>query len=379
MKLFNENIEKSIGFVTKNKFSSDQHNDRFKDLIANRTIEDIEFEVKDKGSMFEVYLVGGIMVDHRGIRYNFFESTAPKVIFKKNLDNKKYVRFSVFYDKSIPRNFEIELKAYMIDNLKSTVGTHLGGDERIFTVGTFEVSGGKLKLVDRPYYHGEPVQIQIKEIHERIDKEVNTLNNTINTKEKNLNNRINKEVSSLNSRIDKEVNNMENYVDNEINTLEQKVDNNKRDCENKIGDLQNNASDSVDCLQNSIDTLAGSINSQLVDLGITVTTGPHCSMDGGGGGSSPVEPDPEPTPPPILRRNRVGMKRSSKGEESTFEKVETYDQNNKILTRSILSDFRDGLYRKRTVTMNMGTPTQTTYTLELIYDSDGDLIEERKV
>lgn len=327
--------ERSIGFVTESLFYSDQHNERFHDVAGDHTIKEMKFKTSKKGSNFEVILNEGVHIDHRGIRYDFLYAEPLVVTFPQNFP-KKYMRLSVFYEKvekptyDKRRNFDMELRAYPINDFKEVSGTHKGETYHQFHVATFENKGGNLVMVDRPFMLGEEVQIQIRELHERITKEVNRLDQKIDTVERTLTEKIN----TVEQKLTQKINSVENSLNQKINNLETNIN-------QEINNINNNINDIGDDLQNTNDT------------------------------ASEAEK--------AANRSKIGMKRTKKDPQGTFEVVEYYDQDGKLMSKSVLSQPNgDGLYQRRTVTLAMGTPKQKVYNTKLTYDADGDLILEEK-
>lgn len=370
--------ERSIGFMTGSRFFSDQFNTRFKDLVSKKYIEPLDYEIEEKNGIVTFTLLGGIFIDHRGIRFDFYTAYPAQVSFKKS-DVKSLVRISLFYDKMKDKNLNFELKAYMIDELNSYSGTEDGEDPQQSNLITFRYnSSGELEKVGHPYVLGEQLKRilddhdrRIKELKEYTETNVARLDKKIDSVERSLTSKIN----SVDSKLSKKIN--DNY--NELSSL-------MREMETRIKNTHDQDMLKVyDKISEEIRRLDRTLTQKIVDAIAGMGEG---GEGGGGGGGSNNEAiydlqdaigmlEKEIEEIKNLLRQRAGVKKQRKDNEGTFEEVTTYDADGKPLTRSVLQNKNSkGQYTVRVLTLNLGTSSQKTVRMKIEYDSDGDVISE---
>lgn len=374
--------ERSIGFMTGSRFFSDQFNTRFKDLVSKKYIEPLDYEIEEKNGIVTFTLLGGIFIDHRGIRFDFFTAYPAQVSFKKS-DVESLVRISLFYDKMKDKNLHFELRAYMIDELNSYSGTEDGEDPQQSNLITFRYnSSGELEKVGHPYVLGEQLKRilddhdrRIKELKEYTETNVARLDKKIDSVERSLTNKIN----SVDNRLSKKIN--DNY--NELSSL-------MREMETRIKNTHDQDMLKVyDKISEEIRRLDRTLTQRIVDAIAGMGEGGEGGGGGGGGGGSSnneaiydlqdairlLEKEIEEIK--NLLRQRAGVKKQRKDSEGTFEEVTTYDADGKPLTRSVLQNKNSkGQYTVRVLTLNLGTSSQKTVRMKIEYDSDGDVISE---
>lgn len=371
--------ERSIGFMTGSRFFSDQFNARFKDLVSKKYIEPLDYEIEEKDGVVTFTLLGGIFIDHRGIRFDFYTAYPAQVSFKKS-DVKSLVRISLFYDKMKDKNLNFELKAYMIDELNSYSGTEDGEDPQQSNLITFRYnSSGELEKVGHPYVLGEQLKRilddhdrRIKELKEYTETNVARLDKKIDSVERSLTNKIN----SVDNRLSKKIN--DNY--NELSSL-------MREMETRIKNTHDQDMLKVyDKISEEIRRLDRTLTQKIVDAIADIGEGGGGGGGGGGGSNNEAIYDLQDAIRMLekeieeiknLLRQRAGVKKQRKDSEGTFEEVTTYDADGKPLTRSVLQNKNSkGQYTVRVLTLNLGTNSQKTVRMKIEYDSDGDVISE---
>lgn len=322
--------DRAIGFVTGNKFYSDQFNARFKDLISNKFVEPLDYEVIVNDDEVTITVYGGIFVDHRGIRYDFFSSYPLRTTFshKKALETK-LVRISLYYDKMIRNNTEMELRPYHIQELNSYSGTEDGEDLQQSNLITLYWNGKEYEKVGAPYVVGE----EMRDAFDSLEGRVLNLEAATGVGEG----------GDLNAIME--------LVEANFETLDKLIAKTREDLEKMI--LEGLDADGA------LSDITDKLNRLEADF-----------------------EDERRNAESQRRKMRVpmGVAKNGKDDNGVYTRVTRYDEEGKVMMVSELTEPDElGRYQKRVITYHIGTPFQNTQTLAITYDEDGEVRTEFKI